>query len=587
MDQLTQNWLSELCRLIHGVSDAVVFWNVPDKEGYSPSAFWPEDLTDYQRFAGSAKTALSEAKCILQHNKEAEKDSGEHFDIIACPLLLGEELHGVIVVQMSSRISARQQTAIQQVENASFWFGAMIKQRSSAEKNQLVTIVELVASCLEHERFQAAATDVMTDLTTRLSCDRVSIGFLHGHGVTVEAVSHSAGFDRKSSLTQDIGEAMHEAMDQKSTIAYPETGDAVLLTRCHATLIEKHKMGQILTAPFIVGGKVVGAVLAERPSDSPFDQTTREHFEHIVSMIGPVLEVRYRDEQWLPVRIRNSFKESLAKVFGPGHLTLKLSLAVTVLCIAFLTFTNGEYRVTGDARLEARTQRVLVASQDGYIASTSVRPGDIIQNGDILGALDDKDLMLEQRKWSSQLEQLQREYRAALAGHDRSRVRIINAKILQAEARLNLVREQLTRTQFIAPFDGLIVSGDLNQALGSPVERGQVLFTVAPLIAYRIILKIDERDISNVKEGQTGSLVLSSMPSKPFPFAVEKITPVSTPEEGRNFFQVEAKIKENLDLLRPGMEGIAKISIDRRKLIWIWTHRLVDWGRLALWSYRP
>jgi len=304
-------------------------------------------------------------------------------------------------------------------------------------------------------------------------------------------------------------------------------------------------------------------------------------------MIGPVLEVRFRDEQWLPVRIRNSFKKSLATVFGPGHLALKLTLTVAVLCIAFLSFTNGEYRVTGDARLEARTQRVMVASQDGYIANTSVRPGDIIQSGDILGALDDKDLKLEQRKWSSQLEQLQREYRAALAGHDRSRVRIINAKVLQAEAQLNLVREQLTRTQFIAPFDGLIVSGDLNQALGSPVERGQVLFTVAPLIAYRVILKIDERDIGNVRENQTGSLVLSGMPSKPFPFAVEKITPVSTPEEGRNFFQVEAKMKENSDLLRPGMEGVAKISIDRRKLIWIWTHRLVDWGRLSLWSIRP
>ena len=68
---------------------------------------------------------------------------------------------------------------------------------------------------------------------------------------------------------------------------------------------------------------------------------------------------------------------------------------------------------------------------------------------------------------------------------------------------------------------------------------------------------------------------------------MEKITPVSTAEEGRNFFQVEAKMNETSDLLRPGMEGVAKITIERRKLIWIWTHNLVDWLRLTFWSLWP
>ncbi|MCP4992579.1 MAG: hypothetical protein GY934_02155 [Gammaproteobacteria bacterium] len=83
---------------------------------------------------------------------------------------------------MSSRTIAKQQTTIRQLEGAAVWFGAMIRQRSSTEKNQLVTIVELVASCLEHEWFQSAALEVMTDLTSRLSCDKVSIGLLHGQG---------------------------------------------------------------------------------------------------------------------------------------------------------------------------------------------------------------------------------------------------------------------------------------------------------------------------------------------------------------------------------------------------------------------
>ena len=68
---------------------------------------------------------------------------------------------------------------------------------------------------------------------------------------------------------------------------------------------------------------------------------------------------------------------------------------------------------------------------------------------------------------------------------------------------------------------------------------------------------------------------------------VEKITPVSTPEEGRNVFRVEARLDETSVPLRPGMEGVGKVNIDRRKIIWIWTHDLVDWVRLWTWSWMP
>jgi hypothetical protein len=39
--------------------------------------------------------------------------------------------------------------------------------------------------------------------------------------------------------------------------------------------------------------------------------------------------------------------------------------------------------------------------------------------------------------------------------------------------------------------------------------------------------------------------------------------------------------------LRPGMEGVGKVEIGSRRLIWIWTHELIDWARLKLWSWLP
>ncbi|MBK8118770.1 MAG: hypothetical protein IPK39_05770 [Sulfuritalea sp.] len=105
--------------------------------------------------------------------------------------------------------------------------------------------------------------------------------------------------------------------------------------------------------------------------------------------------------------------------------------------------------------------------------------------------------------------------------------------------------------------------------------------------SYRVIMKVDDRDISAVAVGQTGRLALTSMPNEEFALVVDKITPVSVIEEGRNFFRVEAVVKGAIEKLRPGMEGVGKIMVDRRNLFWIWTHKLVHWTRMWVWSWWP
>jgi multidrug efflux pump subunit AcrA (membrane-fusion protein) len=151
-----------------------------------------------------------------------------------------------------------------------------------------------------------------------------------------------------------------------------------------------------------------------------------------------------------------------------------------------------------------------------------------------------------------------------------------------------LLEEQLSRIAVTAPFDGVVVAGDLSQSLGAPVERGDILFEVAPLDSYRVILEVDERDIGPVSRDQTGTLALTGMPEDKLEIRVDKITPISTAEDGRNYFRVEASlVGETPAILRPGMEGVGKISVGQRKLIWIWTHKIVYWIRMFSWSWWP
>jgi hypothetical protein len=111
------------------------------------------------------------------------------------------------------------------------------------------------------------------------------------------------------------------------------------------------------------------------------------------------------------------------------------------------------------------------------------------------------------------------------------------------------------------------------------------LITLAPEHDFRVIVEVDERDIGDLRLGQPGYLALSALPSQTFPVEVLRITPVATAGQGRNYFEVEAKLKGNSAELRPGLLGVGKLESGSRALLWIWTHRVFDWARLTLWSW--
>jgi RND family efflux transporter MFP subunit len=248
---------------------------------------------------------------------------------------------------------------------------------------------------------------------------------------------------------------------------------------------------------------------------------------------------------------------------------------------------DGEFRLSAKTAIEGEVQRAAVAPFEGFIAEALVRAGDKVRQGQVLAVLDDRDLRLDHVKWESEKEQAERKHRDALARRDRSATRILAAQLAQAEAQLALTEEKLARTRLVAPFDGVVVAGDLSQMLGAPVEQGKVLFELAPLDSYRVVLKLDERDMSYVAFGQRGELALTGLTGHALAFTVKSVTSVSTPQEGRNFFRVEAQLDNAAAPLRPGMEGVGKIVAGERRLAWIWTRAFVDWLRIALWSWLP
>lgn len=581
-------WLDAIANLTNGIQQGLLVLATTRGGRNEPVASWPPRSVPDRALLTAVDGAVRSGRMVLQtlERPDDAADVGPSL-AIGYPVTVGGRVRGAAGLLIGSD-GEPARSVIDRVAWGCGWIEALLRRRSVSLGDRIGTVVELLATGLHHDRFQEAATAVVTELAGVFGCERVSLGFLQARHVRLAALSNSAVFGKKANLVRAIEAAMEEAVDQEATIVWPAQEAQGHVVRAHEALSHDHGVNAVCTVPLFQNNRILGALTLERPADKPFDAATLQLCEHVGVLLGPILDLKRKEDRWLGRKAFDSLSDLAVRLFGPRHVALKLGAVATVCAVVFLWVAKGDYRVTADGSLEGTTQRVLAAPVAGYLSDAPSRAGDIVKAGQVMATLDDRDLRLERLKWATQRAKQQREYAEALAKQDFAKAQVLRAQIEQAEAQLSLLDEQLTRLRITAPFDGIVVSGDLSQQLGAPVERGNVLFEVAPLNEFRIVLKADERDIVELQLGQTGELVLTSMPDRGFPFTVEKITPISTSQEGRNFYRVEARTRaEDSQALRPGMQGVAKIDIGERRLVWIWTHKVVHWFRLFLWTWWP
>jgi len=592
-EEFCGSWLVIQSHNIGGVSDGVVILLKPGTKSYAPVAFYPENPRDRMHLARVSERALQEGQGIVQPVEQgAELEAGGPRYQLAYPVRVDGEIRGVVGLEIAPRPEPRLQVAMRELQWGSSWLEVLLRRHADpveAERQRLKLALDLVSTLLELPSLKESSTAFTTELASRLGCDRVTLGMLEGKRVRVAAVSHSPQFEKRANLLRAIERAMEESVDQAEMVVHPpEREGRMVVAQAHEALAHESQAGSAATFPLVHGDQVIGALTFERAAGQRFDAPSLELCAAVAAVAGPIIELKQGNEAGLPRLAGRSAKNLWQKVAGPGHPGWKLgALGVGALAL-FLAFTTGEFRVSADSTVEGVVQRAISAPINGFVTEAPLRAGDTVRQGQVIARLDDRDLRLERIRIESQREQFTKQFREAMGKRERAQVAIVSAQIAQAEAQLALVNEQLARTALAAPFDGLIVSGDLSQRLGAPVERGQVLFEVAPLADYRVVLHVDEREIAYVAEGQSGELTVTSMPGERFAFKVRSITPVNVAKEGRNLYRVEAALaQEARARLRPGMEGVGKISIDERKLVWIWTHGLTDWVRLWLWSHLP
>lgn len=585
-------WLSLQCQLLPGAVQGVLVLVDAGSNQLRPVARWPESGEGSRRLAEVLDRTLEDRCGILVQLDPvpgSPKDAPSRYGL-AYPIQLGEQLLGAVAIETQVATADPLRRIMEQVQWGIAWLELNERRRQVSEATQVVSrlraAVDLVAAVLQEDRFSAAALVFVTELATLLKCDRASLGFIGWKHIKLEAVSHTARIDARMNLLRLIRESMEESIFAGRELRYPAAPhDPLLVSRSHEKLSRDSDRECILSIPFKLGEHLGGALTLERGTDHPFQDEEIMLCQSVLALAAPVLEERRKNDRWIVTKVLEAGFTQVAQVLGPHHLGKKVAVIVTVLMVWFLSTARGMDHLGVDTALEGAVKRAVVAPFNGYVKLANFRAGDVLKEGDVLCELDDRDLRLERWNWLTKRIQFQRELQEAFARAERAKVKIIEAQLQQAEAQIKLVETQLERLLLKAPIPGIVLVGDLSQRLGAFVAEGEVLFEIAPLDEYRVILKVDERRIDDLAVGQKGRALMHALTEKELEFVVEKITPITTVENGRNYYRVEARLLTSFERLRPGMEGIAKVDVGEKLLVDIWTRDLRDWFRMMRWNW--
>jgi len=577
------SWLTWLAEQVPGAAAALLVLDESASGEFHAQALWPQKSQYDQLLQDAAAKTLEQKSALLIPLDDGRSQLGSY------PITVGGRLRAVVTLLFASRQESELQEALAIIEYCCGWLelglGRRLLNDLQGRTQRQQVVIDSTARVLGERDFEHAALRFVNLMGRYLNAERVVLGFVKGQEVAIHSQSDSSGHSKKHELVKYTTDAMQEAVDQQEPIVWPASNTNSAVVLAHGRLAETEGQSALLTVPLVDKELCYGAVLFERPGDSPFGADEQATAEALANYAGVVLEEKRQSSLPLHAYVRRSFTNQASRLLGPGYLGRKITTLVVVALAVFFSLARGDYTLGAEAVLEGAELRAVVVPFESYLQSATFRAGDTVSEGEVLAELDTRELRLKRMSWISQQATSMRQYEEALAEQQRAKVQIGKAQVDRAAAELELIDFQIAQATLVAPFDALLVSGDLSQRIGSVVRQGDILFELSPRQQYRLALYVDEFRINDVLPSQQGRLVLAALPDVEFEFVVTRINPLAEVRDGATVYRVEADLIGEAELLRVGLEGVAKVDVDERLLIKVWTRGVSDWLRLQLWRF--
>lgn len=576
------HWLDWQCSMISNVKCGAIFLSKKEQDDLQSISLWPNANSASSMLTNIAVNAI---KSTSGGVNKAVDDGSQLIDYISNPLVQQGRVVGVVVLAVAVRSEQQCQAVLQLLQWGSVFLEKMLEQKGEDQHNDATLALNAVTLLATNEPLAVTGYHFCNFIADNFGCTQVEFGLCKGLQVQVISLSHQLHFDRRIERIRQIEFAMEECIEQDQNILFPTPAtQATTVIHTHTQQLLDDKNGAVYSIILRDNGTPIGVLTLVCNQSSDFNPQVIKRLNIVSESVAPVITMNIKNH--LPVwkKIGQSINNQLQRLVGPGYFRSKLIVLASLVLIGLLTLLQTDHVITAPASVEGKVQQAIVAPFTSYIATAKVRAGDLVEKNQILATLDDRDLQLEYDKWSSERDKQTKEYHQALAQRDRAQISILKATLAQTDAQLESIEDRLLHTQLRAPFSGLLVSGDWSQALGTPIERGQLLFEVIPANNYRVTLQVDEHDVVRLISGQDANLRLTGLSDQLIQLRISQIFPIASVTQGSNNFRVESEIMTSLSGLRPGMQGTAKIIVGRGSLLNVWTDSLVSRLRLWVWS---
>jgi HlyD family secretion protein len=156
----------------------------------------------------------------------------------------------------------------------------------------------------------------------------------------------------------------------------------------------------------------------------------------------------------------------------------------------------------------------------------------------------------------------------------RAEVQAFRHQIQQAEASLKSTLDNLSKTVYNSPIDGIITSLRVEEGevavIGTLNNPGTVLMTIADLSEMEVEVEVDETDVVRVELGQSAEVKVDALPNQVLEGTVTEVGSSAIPkltysqEESRDF-QVTITLSDPPNTLKPGLSASADIITAEKK----------------------
>jgi biotin carboxyl carrier protein len=546
---------------------------------------WLNQCAELTRQATANDTVIVQA---LRIREESDSQTIQHYAVLVRLKMtdLGEAMEAFVVKASDTNGLEASREQLELTANLLCnWEKRQSVQNKQAGLVSLQKAMETLAAINRQKRFVSTAMALCNEAASQWQCERVSIGFLKGRYVRLKAMSHTEHFSRKMKVVQDIESAMEECLDQDCEILYPASPEATYISRAAGELSKNHGPLVVLSVPLRWDGEVRAVLTLERESSKPFTLEEIEVIRLACELCTARLWELYEHDHWVGGKILRKARIGLELLTGARYTGTKLLVLLLSAFILFLLFAKGQFKAEAPFALEATYQQVVCAPFDGYIKDVYVEVDDppVKENETVLAELDTAELRLQLAAAKAEQAGYIKQSAAAMRDGETAEAQIAQANSDKIQAQIDLLNYLIEHGKIISPISGTVVKGDLKRQIGAPVKTGDVLFEVTPLDSLRAELLVPEDQIFDIKVGQEGYLATVSNPAQRIKFVVERINPMAEVVNNRNVFKVRVRLQETRPWMRPGMEGVAKISVGKRRYVWIWTRRIVNWLRMKMW----